>query len=321
MRCVLIDNPGQQSRLVFSERPTPICGQKQLLIRVKATALNRADLMQRQGKYPPPPGESDIPGMEVAGEVVAVGSQVKRFQVGDRIYGLVASGAYAEYCCIHQDLAAPIPDNWDFTYAVAIPEALMTAHATLFSLGRLKAKQTLLIHAAGSGISSLAIQMASYKAAKVITTASSAEKITKAKKLGASLIINYKEEDFVTIIEEQSVDLVVDFIGGNYFDNHLKLLKPQGKLIQIACMQGHLAECNLATIMKKRLQIIGFVLRPQTIAEKSKLWHSAQQLWSAALVEQSIIPVIDSEFKFEELEKAHTYMQNNAHFGKIVIRI
>lgn len=321
MRYIIIDNPGPQNKLIIKERERPQCLPEQLLVRVKATALNRADLMQRQGKYPPPAGESEIPGLEIAGEIVAIGSKVKQFKVGQRIYGLVGSGGYADYCCVHQNLAASIPDDWDYSYAAAIPEALITAHTTVFLLGHLKQKENFLIHAAGSGISCFAIQMAKYKDATVYTTASNQEKIAKAKQLGADTIINYKTTDFGEFIGEQALDLVVDYIGGSYFSKHLKLLKAKGRLVQIACMQGHRVECDLATLMKKRLQLLGFVLRPQTLNEKATLWKSAQQHWSAALLTKQLSPIIDSEFKFTDLESAHSHMISGNHFGKIVIQL
>ncbi|KTD30546.1 MULTISPECIES: NAD(P)H-quinone oxidoreductase [Legionella] len=321
MRYVAIDTPGQESRLILQEQDKPSYNNDQLLVRVKAAGINRADLMQRQGKYPPPPGESAIPGLEIAGEVVALGTHVKNFNVGDRVYGLVGSGGYADYCCLHHSLAAPIPKDWSFDYAAAIPEALITAHATVFSIGQLKQGQTLLIHAAGSGISSFAIQMANHIGAKVITTASHPDKMEKAKQLGAQIIINYKEDDFAELINTESVNLVVDFIGGSYFPKHLDLLKPKGKLIQIASMQGHKVECNLATLMRKRLHIIGFVLRSQSLSEKAALWKSAQEHWATPLLNKHIMPIIDSVFEFAEIEQAHARMRSSAHFGKIVIRM
>ncbi|MBA3536370.1 MAG: NAD(P)H-quinone oxidoreductase [Tatlockia sp.] len=321
MRAIAIENPGPESRLIISEQEIPVCGKEQLLVHVKATAINRADLMQRQGKYPSPPGESTIPGLEVAGEVVAIGEHVNAFKVGDRVYGLVGSGGYADYCCVHQKLAAPIPSNWDYGYAVAIPEALMTAHATVFLLGKLKKNENFLIHAAGSGISCFAIQMAKYKGARVVTTASSDEKIKKAKNLGATRVINYKTEDFAALVEEQSIDLIVDFVGGPYFPKHLKLLKQKGRLVQIAGMLGHQVECDLIPIMRKRLRINGFVLRPQSIPEKAALWKSAHKQWATPLLNKEIQPIIDSEFKFTDIEQAHAHMKSSAHFGKIVIRI
>ncbi|MBA2710407.1 MAG: NAD(P)H-quinone oxidoreductase [Tatlockia sp.] len=321
MRSVLIENPGLDSRLVIHEQEIPVCGSDQLLVRVKATAVNRADLLQRQGKYPSPPGESSIPGLEVAGEVAAIGAKVTGFNIGDRVYGLVASGAYAEYCCVNYNLAALIPDNWDYSYAAAIPEALMTAHGTVFRLGKLKKNENFLIHAAGSGISCFAIQMARYTGAVIFTTASNEEKMEKAQKLGATTIINYKTEEFAKKIAEQSLNLIVDFVGGSYFPLHLKLLKKKGRLVQIASMQGHHVECDLLPIMRKRLKILGFVLRPQSLVEKAALWKSAHKQWRKALINSEIQPIIDSEFKFSEIEKAHAHMKSSAHFGKIVICI
>ncbi|ASQ46106.1 NAD(P)H-quinone oxidoreductase [Legionella clemsonensis] len=319
MRCILIENSGPQSRLIINEQPLPVCQKEELLIKVKATAVNRADLLQRQGKYPPPAGESDIPGLEIAGDVIAIGDEVTRFKVGDAVYGLVGSGGYAEYCCVNQHLAERIPSNWDYDHAAALPEALITVHATVFLLGQLMQGQTLLIHAAGSGITSLAIQMAKLQGAKIISTTSTQDKMLKAQKLASITLINYKQKDFEAVLGECTVDVIVDFIGGSYFPKHLKLLKIQGKLIQIACMQGHQVEMNLLRIMEKRLQINGFVLRSQSLAEKAELWKSAQHQWGTALLNQHIMPVIDSKFVFDEIEQAHLRMQNNEHFGKIVI--
>lgn len=321
MRYVHIENPGTHSRLIIENGPQPECGESQILVHIKATALNRADLMQRYGKYPPPAGESDIPGLEMAGDVIAVGTQVTQFKPGDKVYGLVGSGAYAEYCTVEASLAHLIPEHWSYTLAAALPEALATVHATVFDIGALKSGQTLLIHGAGSGIASLAIQMAKKINATVITTVGNANKIVKAQQLGADQVINYKTQDFEDLIEEHSVDLILDFIGGDYFNRHLHLLKPQGKLIQIACLKGSSVECNLALIMRKRLQIIGFVLRSQSITEKSRLWKLAHQEWFDFLNQDQIKPVIDSEFKLEQIEEAQQHMQSGMHFGKIVIQM
>ncbi|MCL9683685.1 NAD(P)H-quinone oxidoreductase [Legionella maioricensis] len=321
MRYIHIENPGAHSQLVIAEGPSPKYSDSQILVQVRATALNRADLMQRYGKYPPPAGESDIPGLEVAGDVIEVGRKVSQFKPGDRVYGLVGSGAYAELCPVDESLAHLIPHNWDYTLAAALPEALTTVYATLFDLGSLQPGQILLIHGAGSGIASLAIQMAKLTKATVITTVGNKNKIDKALALGADQVIDYKENDFEDLIEEQSIDLILDFIGGDYFNKHLHLLKPQGKLIQIACLKGSTVECNLALIMRKRLQITGFVLRPQSMEEKNRLWRLAHQHWFNDLINKNFAPIIDREFKFEEIEQAHQYMQSSEHFGKIVVHI
>ncbi|MFC3907791.1 NAD(P)H-quinone oxidoreductase [Legionella dresdenensis] len=321
MRAVYINNPGPDSELQFVEQPMPEISADEILIKVAATAVNRADLMQRAGKYPPPAGASAIPGLEVAGEVVKIGHLVTDFQTGDRVYGLVSGGGYAEYCPINQHLACKIPNDWSFVYAAAIPEALTTVHAAIFMLGNLQSGQNLLVHAAGSGISCMAIQMAVYCGAFVYTTASNQQKIAKAEALGAGKVINYKEDDFESIIGANQADLILDFIGGNYFGKHLTLLKPLGRLIQIACMQGHKVECDLALLMRKRLQINGFVLRSQSTAEKVQLWQSAHQRWFSALAEGKIKPVIDSVYSLEDVEEAHQRMKGSQHFGKIVVQV
>ena len=319
MRCVLIENQGPNSSLLMVESPAPELKDSQILVRVRATAVNRVDLMQRQGIYPPPAGASATPGLELAGDVVAVGAQVTEFKPGTRVYGLVSGGAYAELCAVEASLAHKIPDDWSYLHAAALPEALITSYATLFDLGRLKSGQTLLMHGAGSGISSLAIQIARLSNATVLTTIGHPSKLDKALALGASQVIHYQEDDFEALIEPQSVDVVIDFIGGSYFNKHLRLLKPQGKLIQIACLQGSQVACNLALLMRKRLHLFGFVLRSQTTTEKTRLWALAHRQLSKYLNNTTINPVIDSEFRFDELEKAHQRMLSGRCFGKIVI--
>ncbi|KTD09212.1 quinone oxidoreductase [Legionella gratiana] len=321
MRYVHIENPGPHSRLFIENGATPEYSDSQILVRVKATALNRADIMQRYGKYPPPPGESEIPGLEIAGDVIEVGAKVSHFRPGDKIYGLVGSGAYAEFCPVEASLAHHLPENWDYTLAAALPEALTTAYATLFDLGNFQSGQNLLIHGAGSGIASFTIQMAKLVHGNVITTVGTDDKVEKAVKLGANQVINYNKQDFEDLIEDHSIDLVIDFIGGEYFNKHLHLLKPKGKLIQIACLKGSAVECNLALIMRKRLEIIGFVLRAQSIEEKAKLWSDAHKMWITSLKIKQLTPIIDSTFNLEHIEEAHRYMQSSAHFGKIVVLI
>lgn len=321
MRYINLENPGHHSHLAVTTMTVPIGKPSQILVQVKATALNRADLMQRKGNYPPPQGESNVLGLEVAGDVVSVGEEVNEFKVGDRVYGLVGSGGYAEYCLVEATLAHRIPDDMDYLQAAAIPEALTTVYATLFDIGALKAGQTLLIHGAGSGISSFAIQMAKLLGAKVITTVGTAGKMAKALALGADQVIDYNKNDFEDLIEEQSIDLIIDYVGGDYFNKHLHLLKPDATLIQLACMKGSTVDCNLAIIMRKRLKIIGFVLRSQSILHKSKLWKSAHQEWNKAIKDKQLKPIIDSIFEFDDIAKAHEYFQTSTHFGKIVIRV
>lgn len=321
MKCIRVLNPGPDSQLVYEEQPLPLCQPDQILVLVHAIALNRADLLQRQGKYPPPPEESDIPGLEISGDIIAMGNKVEHFKVGDRIYGLVGSGAYAEYCCVNQHLARKIPNHWDYYSAAALPEALLTAHASLFDLGKLNKEEHFLIHGAGSGIACMAIQMAAHVKAHITTTVGSEAKIVKAKQLGANTVINYKTQDFSRIIEKNSLDVILDFVGGDYVPKHIDLLTKKGRLVQIASMKDHEVRINLFSIIRKRLQILGFILRAQSLIEKSTLWQAAHQRWEPALLAQDIKPIIDSIFDFDEMELAHQHMLSNQHFGKIVVKM
>jgi NADPH:quinone reductase len=321
LRYIHIEHPGPKSHIIVKEGPKPAFSNTQILVQVKATALNRADLMQRQGIYPPPPGESDIPGLELSGIVVAIGSEVKSFKVGDRVYGLVGSGAFAEYCAVDASLARIIPAQWDFVTAAALPEALTTVFGSIFKLGQLRANQTLLVHGAGSGIASLAIQMAKLIGAKVITTVGDNEKIAKAKALGADQVIEYSTQDFDQLIMESSIDVILDFIGGDYFNKHLLLLKTNGRLVQISTLKGHRVECNLSLIIRKRLQINGFILRSQPLAEKAHLWALAHKQWDHYLQEKRLYPIIDTIYPFAQMEDAQEYMDSGKHFGKIVVTI
>jgi len=245
---------------------------------------------------------------------VAVGGKVTNFKPGDSIYALVAGGAYAEYCTVDAALTTIIPPNWDFLTAAALPEALITAQATVFTLGQLQEGQTLLMHGAGSGITSLAIPMAKYRKAKVITTVGDASRVEKARALGADQIVNYSQESLESAIAADSLDCIVDFVGGDYFNKHLSLLKPQGKLIQIAFLKDKNAHCDLSLLTRKRLQIMGFVLRSQSLAEKAGLWHEAHELWYEALCDLSIKPVIDSVYDLTAIEEAHRRMREGGAF-------
>lgn len=321
MKYIVIENIGPESHLNLVEGPIPPYNDNQLLVSVKAAALNRADIFQRHGTYPPPAGESEIPGLEVAGEIIEVGKKVSQFNIGDRVYGLVGGGGYAQYCIIDESLAHHLPKDWDYYTAAALPESLLTVYGTLYELGHLKPNQTILIHGAGSGISSLAIQMAKISKAKVITTIGQQEKWKKAEELGADEIINYTEQDFQQAIPPNSLDLIIDFVGGGYFNKHLILLKPKGKLIQIATLMGAEVECHLGLIVRKRLKIMGFILRHQTIQEKSYLWAKAHEHFFQFFATDQIKPIVDSVFKIEQLEEAFDRMVQGNYFGKIVVSI
>lgn len=320
MQAIEIINPGSKSRLSVKQIEIPQCNENELLVKVSATAVNRADILQRLGKYPPPKGAPITPGLEIVGEIVTIGDNVNRFKKGDYILGLVAGGGYAEYCIVHAELAIAVPKNYSDIEAAALPEALVTAHATLFEIGQLQSNETLLIHGAGSGIASLAIQMAKLVGARVITTVSTKNKAEKALALGADNVINYKNCQWADAIQ-QPVHIIIDFIGGDYFSQHLMLLEPKGRLVQIACMAGHRVACSLLPIIQKSLHIEGFVLRSQSIEEKTTLWQSVIERWMPMIVQGKLKPIIDSVFNLGDIEQAHERMLNNHHFGKIVIKV
>ena len=269
MKGIIRTGDGGPEVLQLAEVPAPTPTATQLLVDVHATALNRADLIQRRGGYPPPPGESEILGLEIAGTVSAVGDAVENgISVGDRVFGLVGGGGYAEQAVIDYRMAMPIPDEWSFEQAAAVPEVFFTANENIFTLGKLSAGETILIHAGGSGVGSAGIQISQHAGATVFVTAGTPEKIDKCKALGAVEGINYKTTDFVTEIQRltngQGVDVVLDFIGAPYLARNLSILKTKGRLLQVGLIAGATAEINLGAVMRNRLQVIGSVMRPQS---------------------------------------------------------
>jgi len=325
MKAVTLKGEGGPEVLEISEVPAPQAGKEQLLVRVRATALNRADTMQREGKYPPPPGESDILGLELAGEVEACGEGVAGFAVGDRVFGLVGGGGYAELALLEAGMAMPIPEGWSFTEAAAVPEVFFTANETVFVLGGLTAGETLLIHAGGSGVGTAAIQMAHHAGARVFFTAGSEEKITKAKALGAEAGINYKTQDFVVEVKRltdgEGVDVVEDFLGASYLARNMSVLKNGGRLVLVALMGGAGGEIDLSQVMRRRLKIFGSVMRSRSLADKCEITARFRQRWLPPLVEGRIKPIIDTVFPMAQVRAAHEYMEANKNFGKIILEI
>ncbi len=310
-------------RLTTVLDPTPTA--EQILVRVRATALNRADVMQRMGQYPPPPGESDILGLELAGEVEAVGVAVKDIAPGDRVFGLVGSGGYAEKAVIDARMAMPIPAGWSFAQAAAVPEVFFTAQETLFTLGGLQEGETVLIHAAASGVGTAGIQMARETGARVLVTAGSADKIQRCVELGASAGCNYKEQDFAEWVKEvtngQGVDVIEDFIGAAYWERNLRSLKTGGRLVLVGLMGGVKIEANLGLLMTKRLQVFGSVLRSRPLADKIAITQRFRTKWLPLLVAGRIKPIIDRIFPFAQVADAHRYMEENRNFGKIILSV
>ena len=314
MQAITIKNFGGPEVLTMSDIPMPTPGPEQLLVRVKATALNRADLLQRRGNYPPPSGESDILGVEIAGEVTAVGDQVTQYKPGQRVFGLVGSGGYAEYCVIDQFTAMPIPENLDFVAAAAVPEAFLTANEAVFTLGNLQKNESILIHAGASGVGSAAIQLAKQAGATVFTTVRSPEKIEKIKSLGADFISNQ-------IPENQTVDVIIDFIGASYFAQNIQSLKPGGRLICVGLMGGAKTEINLDQVLMRRLQIKGLIMRMRSLADKRAITQRFSSHWLPLFSAGKIHPIVDSVFPLSEARQAHERMESNANVGKIVLRV
>ncbi len=325
MKAIMRSGDGSPEVLKLGEVPTPQPTETQLLVGVRATALNRADLIQRRGGYPPPPGESKILGLEIAGTVSGMGTNVTGFENGDRVFGLVGGGGYAEKAVIDYRMAMVIPEKWSFEQAAAVPEVFFTANENIFTLGRLAAGETILIHAGGSGVGTAGIQIAHHVGARVFVTAGSADKIERCVGLGATAGINYKKSDFVTEIERLTdsagVDVVLDFIGAPYLARNLQILKTKGRLSQVGLMGGSSTEIDLGMVMRKRLQIIGSVMRPQSLEEKIAITQQFVERWLPELKTGKLQPVIDAVFPLAQAREAHAYMEANRNFGKIILKV
>ena len=325
MKAIIRTGDGGPEVLQLGETPSPNPTETQLLVDVHATALNRADMIQRRGGYPPPPGDSEVLGLEIAGTVSAMGSAVKGVAKGDRVFGLVGGGGYAEQAVIDYRMAMPMPDEWTFEQAAAVPEVFFTASDNIFTQGGLSTGETILIHAGGSGVGTAGVQISHHAGAKVFVTAGTSEKIENCKALGAVEGINYKESDFVAEIlrltDEQGVDVVVDFIGAPYLERNLSVLKTKGRLLQLGLIGGSTTEINLNTVMRNRLQLIGSVLRTRSIDEKIGVTQRFMNRWLPELERGRIRPIIDTIFPLAQAQQAHEYMEANRNFGKIILKV
>ena len=325
MQAILVKQAGGPEQLYVGRAPIPQLGPEDLLIEVAATALNRADLLQRAGKYPPPPGESTILGLEVAGTIVEKGINVHRWKIGDAVCGLVGGGAYAQYATLHQHLALPLPKSLSFQEAAAIPEVFLTAYQALNWLAKLEDQERILIHAGASGVGTAAIQLASRMDAEIFVTASG-YKHDLCRDLGANHCIDYREESFADFIlditEEQGVDVVIDFIAANYFQDNLKVLARGGRLIMLALLGGHhLESASLAPILMKHLQIMGSTLRSRSLDYKIDLTQDFYSHHWSDFATGGLKPVIDSIFPFSEVKQAHERMEQNKNQGKIILTV
>lgn len=328
MTAIEIRQPGGPDVLVPTSRPVPEPGSGEVLIRVVAAGVNRPDVLQRQGGYAPPPGASDIPGLEVAGEVVALGAALgesaDKHHIGDRVMALVAGGGYAEYCAAPAAQCLSIPKGLDMIEAAAMPETYFTVWSNVFDRGRLKAGESILIHGGSSGIGTTAIQLARAFGARVFATAGSAEKCAACEKLGAERAINYRDEDFVTVVRDATegtgVDVILDMVGGDYIGRNIKALAPDGRLCQIAFLGGSKVELNFLPVMLKRLTLTGSTLRPRPVAFKAAIARSlAEKVWP--LVEKGDVkPIIHKTLPLAEAAAAHRLMESSAHIGKIVLQ-
>ena len=320
-----IVEPGGPEALSIAKRPMPEPGADEILIKSEAAGINRPDVMQRQGEYPPPPGASDIPGLEVAGTVAALGSGVTGWSVGDPVCALVAGGGYADYCVAPAPQSLPIPKGLSMIEAAAVPETFFTVWDNLFTRGKLAAGETVLIHGGSSGIGTTAIQLACAIGAKVIVTAGSAEKCRACEELGAMRAINYREEDFVAVAKEvtggKGVNVVLDMVGGDYVGRNLAVLAKGGRLIQIAFQKGTKAEIPVHLLMIKQIVFTGSTLRPRSVAEKAIIAKDLlEKVWP--LIESGKVkPLIHETFPLADISKAHALMDSSAHIGKIVLTI
>ena len=322
MQVIEITEPGGPEVLMPASRPVPVPGVGEIVIRVAWAGVNRPDALQRAGAYAPPPGASDLPGLEAAGHVAAVGPGVTRWAEGDAVCALLPGGGYAEYVACPADHALPVPAGMDLRSAACLPETFFTVWTNVFGRGRLQAGERFLVHGGSSGIGTTAIQLAAARGARVFATAGSDEKCAACTALGAERAINYRSEDFVALLKEQGgADLILDMVGGDYLPRNVQALADDGRLVQIAFLQGPKVTLNFAQVMVRRLTITGSTLRPQSDAAKAAIAHELEaQVWPR-LSAGAIAPVIDSEFDLADAAAAHARMERSEHIGKIVLRI
>jgi len=323
MTAIEIAQPGGPEVLKPGRRPVPAPGAGEVLIEVAAAGVNRPDVLQRQGGYAPPPGASDIPGLEVAGRIVAVGDGTGSWKVGDSVCALVAGGGYAEYCAAPAPQCLPVPGKLDLIHAAALPETFFTVWTNVFDRGRLQRGETFMVHGGSSGIGTTAIQLAHAFGARVIATAGSDEKCEACRKLGADIAVNYRTEDFAAKVMEategKGADVILDMVGGDYIPKNLSCLAVEGRLVQIAFLKGSKAEINLAPIMMRRQTLTGSTLRPRSVAQKGEIAQSLRAKVWPLLASGKIAPVIHKTFPLAQAADAHRLMESSAHVGKIVL--
>jgi putative PIG3 family NAD(P)H quinone oxidoreductase len=325
MTVVGISKPGGPEVLVPETRAVPTPGPGEILVKVAAAGVNRPDVAQRSGAYPPPPGASDLPGLEIAGEVVALGPGATKHKLGDKVMSLVAGGGYAQYCIAQDAQAMTVPPSLSMLEAGAIPETLMTVWHNVFERGALKSGETLLIHGGSSGIGTMAIQLAKAFGSKVIVTVGSKDKADACLKLGADRAVNYKTEDFVAVVKTATdgagANVILDMVGGDYIDRNYDAAAVDGRVVQIATLGGAKATINIVKVMMKRLIHTGSTLRPRSNADKAAMVAAIEAKVMPLLREGRVKPVMDSTFPLEKAADAHRRMETSEHIGKIVLEL
>jgi len=324
MNYIQIEKHGDPDVLKLSSQSVPDPGLDEVLIRVEAAGVNRPDIMQRKGLYPPPPGATDVPGLEVSGIVVKTGKNVAEPKVGSQVCALVSCGGYAEYCLASASICLPVPEKISLEHAAGIPETFFTVWTNVFERGQLKSGETLLVHGGSSGIGTTSIQLGKAFGATVYTTAGTQEKCEYCKNLGADAAINYNENDFEaeikTLTENRGVDVILDMVGGPYFPKNIKILAAEGRLLQIALMQGYKAEVDFRPLLMKRVTLTGSTLRPRSIKEKAEIARALRKEVWPLLDSGTIRPIIHQTFPLEKAADAHRLMESSSHIGKILLK-
>lgn len=325
MKAITMPQAGPPEVLTLSEVPDPHPEAGQVVIESRATALNRADLLQRQGKYPPPTGAPPYLGLEVAGRILEVGLGVTEWRVGDRVMALLGGGGYAEQVAVPQETLLPIPEGMSWAEAAALPEAWLTAYSNLIEIGRLEAGERVLVHAGASGVGTAAIQLARWRGATVFATAS-APKLPALQALGVTRAIDYRNERFAEVIlaetDGRGVDVILDFIGAPYWDDNLRTLAPWGRLVLVGLMGGREVKANLGLFLSKKLSVHGSTLRDRTLEQKARLVQAFRQEVLPSLASGALRPVLDpQQFRLDEAAAAHRYMEENRNIGKVILVI
>jgi putative PIG3 family NAD(P)H quinone oxidoreductase len=324
MKAIVVSSPGGPEKLELRDVPEPVPGEGEVSVDVRATALNRADLLQRRGVYPPPPGASEVLGLECAGVVSAIGRGVASARVGDRVMALLSGGGYAERAVVHERMLLAVPEGFSFEQAAAVPEAFLTAMEALFGVGRLAPGECVLVHAAASGVGTAAVQLAREVGARIVAVASG-PKLERLRALATARFVDRKSEDFVKAVHEASggrgADVILDFVGATYAARHADCLAPLGRHVVLGLLGGAKAEIDLGRLLSRRQSLFGMVMRPRPLADKIAVTERFRREWLHRLADGRLTPIIDSVFPLGEAAKAHARMESNENVGKIVLQV